>query len=290
MRLPAPLLRLKNNVHKNDFGHVLVVAGSPTMLGAACLTSLAAMRAGAGMVTAAVPKGLNLALQKKISHVVMTLPVAQNRSMAFSFVAGKDILKRIHKFNAIALGPGLGLDPSTVKLVRYLVQECPIPMVVDADALNALAGHTDILLNAKGPRILTPHPGEMSRLIRTSVGAALDRPIKDNDRKCTALAFARKYKVVLVLKGHRTVVASSGGKVYINTTGNAGMATAGSGDVLTGMITAFLAQGLAPFEAAKWGVYLHGKAGDRAAKKHGKIGMIAEDLLMIRSCIKMWVM
>ena len=249
------------------------------MLGAACLTSLAAMRAGAGMVTAAVPKGLNLTLQKKISHVIMTLPVSQTRGMAFSFSAAKEILKRISKFNVVAIGPGLSLDPSTVEFVRRIVRECSLPMVVDADALNALARHTDILLKAKGPRILTPHPGEMSRLMRTTVGAASGRPIKENDRKRISLAFAKKYKVVLVLKGHRSVVASPDGKIYTNTTGNAGMATAGAGDVLTGMIAAFLAQGMPPFDAAKWGVLLHGKAGDRAAKKHGKAGMIATDII-----------
>ena len=271
MRLPAPLLRPKNNVHKNDFGHVLVVAGSPSMLGAACLTSLAAMRSGAGMVTAAVPRGLNLTLQTKISHVVMTLPVAQTRGMAFSFAAAREILKRIAKFNVVAIGPGLALDPSTVKLVRYLVRECPAPMVVDADALNALAGHTDILLQAKGPRILTPHPGEMARLAGV-------KHIAGRDRKTTAQAFARRYKCTLILKGHQTVVASSDGKAYVNRTGNAGMATAGSGDVLTGMIAAFLAQGLPPYEASKWGVCLHGRAGDRAARQYGKTGMIALDL------------
>jgi NAD(P)H-hydrate epimerase len=267
------LLRQKNNAHKNDFGHVLVVAGSPAMLGAACLTSLAAMRSGAGMVTAAIPKALNLTLQKKISHVVMTLPVAQTRGTAFSFSAAAEILKRINKFNVVAIGPGLGLDPSTKKFVLKMVRECPCPMVVDADALNALAGHTDVLLKAKGPRILTPHPGEMGRL------TGLNRKEVDKDRKITARTFARQYHCVLVLKGHRTVVASPDGKIFVNTTGNSGMATAGSGDVLTGMVAAFLAQGLLSFEAAKAAVYAHGKAGDLAAKEHGKAGMIATDLI-----------
>ena len=273
MRLPVPLLRQKNNVHKNDFGHVLVAAGSPTMLGAACLTSLAAMRAGAGLVTAAVPEGLNLTLQKKIAYVVMTFPVAQTRGMAFSFSAAAQILRRINKFNAVAIGPGLSLDPSTARFVRRMILMCPCSMVVDADALNAIAGHADILLQAKGPRILTPQPGEMSRL--TGIG----RDQIEHDRKDVARKFARQYRCVLVLKGHRTVVASPDGKVHVNTTGNSGMATAGAGDVLTGMIAALLAQGLAPFEAARWGVYLHGKAGDAAAKAKGKAGLIAGDLI-----------
>jgi len=146
-------------------------------------------------------------------------------------------------------------------------------MVVDADALNALAGHTDILRQAKGPRILTPHPGEMGRLM------GVDRHVIERNRKAIAKEFAQRYKCVLVLKGHRTVVASPEGKIYINTTGNAGMATAGAGDVLTGMIAAFLAQRLPLFKAAQWGVYLHGKAGDRVAKEYSKAGMIAVDLI-----------
>jgi hydroxyethylthiazole kinase-like uncharacterized protein yjeF len=274
MRLPALLLRQKNNVHKNDFGHVLVAAGSPTMLGAACLTSLAAMRAGAGLVTAAVPKDLNLTLQRKISHVVMTFPVAQTRAMTFAFPAAEEILERIHKFSAVAIGPGLSLNPSTVKFIRKMVLECPLPMVVDADALNALAGHTDILLKSKGPRILTPHPGEMSRLTKICVGADLV-----SARKRAALKYAHQWNCIVVLKGHRTVVASPDGKVYVNTTGNSGMATAGCGDVLTGMIAAFLAQGLTPFEAAKWGVRLHGEAGDRVAQIRGRSSLIALDII-----------
>jgi ADP-dependent NAD(P)H-hydrate dehydratase / NAD(P)H-hydrate epimerase len=274
MPLPALLLRRKSNAHKNDFGHVLVMAGSPSMLGAACLSSLAAMRSGAGLVTAAVPRGLNLTLQEKISSVVMTMPVAQTKGMVFSLSAAEQILKVIGKFNAAAIGPGLGLDISTRKFVLKMVKECPVPMVVDADALNAIAGHTDTLLKAKGARILTPHPGEMQRLVGSCVGADLV-----SARKRVALKYARQWHSILVLKGHRTVVASPDGKVYVNTTGNAGMATAGCGDVLTGMIAAFLAQGLTPFEAARWGVRLHGEAGDRAARKCGKMGMIAMDVV-----------
>jgi NAD(P)H-hydrate epimerase len=245
------------------------------MLGAACLTSLAAMRTGSGLVTAAIPKGLNLTLQTKLSHVVMTMPLPQTRNMTFSFQGADIILKGIHKFSSIAIGPGLSLDPSTVKFIQRLVVECPLPMVVDADALNALKNKTDLLSKAKGPRILTPHTGEMTRLY------GMDRATIEANRKDTAKTFARKYNVTLVLKGHHTIVASSDGKTYTNTTGNPGMATAGSGDVLTGMIAALLAQGSDPFEAAKWGVELHGSAGDKAAKEFSKAGMIATD--MIRS-------
>ncbi len=243
------------------------------MLGAACLTSLAAMRSGAGLVTAAIPKALNLTLQKKISHVVMTLCLPQTKQMTFSVSAATILLRSIHKFSSVAIGPGLSLNPSTALFAQHLIKACPLPMVVDADALNALEGKTDILLNANGPRILTPHPGEMARLI------ALDRTSIEKDRSGIARDSSRKFNCILVLKGHRTVVASPDGKLYINKTGNPGMATAGSGDVLTGMIAGLLAQGVKPLEAARYGVKWHGEAGDRAAKRASQSSMIAEDII-----------
>jgi len=297
--LPAPLLRDDPKVSKRDFGHLLVIAGSPSMLGAAALSCLAAMRSGAGMVTAAVPRGLNLALQKKISNVVMTMPLAQGKSGAFSLKAYNDLKKIWDRFDAVAIGPGLGRDTSTQKFALQVIQHCPKPLVIDADALFALAGHTEILHNARGPRILTPHSGEMSRLINGhksivipanvvltdthSCSAGIQNRQFFNETKAsrlkTARDFACQYHCVLLLKGHRTVVASPEGKTYINKTGNAAMATAGSGDVLTGMITAFLGQGIVPYEAACWGAKLHGAAGDQAVKLKFKTGMIAADMI-----------
>jgi len=273
MRLPAPLSRQKNNVHKNDFGHVLVVAGSPAMLGAACLTSLSAMRAGAGLVTAAVPRGLNLTLQEKLSCVVMTCPLPQTRQMTFSLPAADILLRKMTRYNVVAIGPGLSLQPATLRFIRQMVAACPLPMVVDADALNALAGHTGLLSKAKGPRVLTPHAGEMARLagLPASGEARFNRKI--------VLDLARQWNSVVLLKGPRTLVVSPQGDVYVNTTGNPGMATAGSGDVLTGVIAAFLAQGLSPFQAARWGAYAHGAAGDRAARQKGRCAMIASDII-----------
>ena len=243
------------------------------MLGAAALSSLAAMRSGAGLVTAAVPRDLNLILQKKISNVVMTKPLAQTRQGAFSLKAYDQLKKIWDGFDAIAIGPGLGRQSATLQLARQVIIHCPKPLVVDADALFALANHTDILLKAKGPRILTPHCGEMSRLNGLSVKEI------EASRLKTACDFACQHHCVLLLKGHRTVIASPDGKTYINTTGNAGMATAGSGDVLTGMISAFLGQGIAPFEAACRGAYLHGAAGDQVVKAKFKTGMIATDII-----------
>jgi hydroxyethylthiazole kinase-like uncharacterized protein yjeF len=273
MPRPSVLLRRNPHLNKKDFGHVLVVAGSPTMLGACALCSLAAMRAGAGLVTAAVPRSLNLTLQKKISHVVMTLPVPQTPQANFSFKAFNELKKSFSKYNSIALGPGLGLHPSTKKLVYKLIEEYPGPMVIDADALNLLAESPRVLLKAKGPRILTPHAGEMSRLSEE----AIKEIIKDTKR--VAIHFASRYHSVVVIKGHRTVVASPEGKVFVNSTGNVGMATAGSGDVLTGIIAAFIGQGIPSFEAARCGVYYHGLAGDLAVRTIGKASLIANDLI-----------
>ncbi len=273
MPRPSVLLRRNPQLNKKDFGHVFVVAGSPTMLGASALCSLAAMRCGAGLVTAAVPKSLNLTLQKKISPVVMTLPLAQTAQGVFSVKAFDTLKKSFSKFNSVAIGPGLGLNSSTVKFVYKMVEHYPGPMVVDADALNALAQNPRILLKAKGQRILTPHAGEMARLTKKTIAQI------EANRKKSALDFARQYNCSLVLKGSRTVIASPYGKGTVNTTGNVGMATAGSGDVLSGVIAAFLAQGIEPFEAARLGVYYHGKAGDLAAIQKGKVSLIATDII-----------
>ncbi len=243
------------------------------MLGAACLTSLSAMRAGAGLVTAAVPRGLNLTLQEKLSCVVMTCPLPQTRQMTFSLPAADILLRKMTRYNVVAIGPGLSLQPATLRFIRQMVAACPLPMVVDADALNALAGHTGLLSKAKGPRVLTPHAGEMARLagLPASGEARFNRKI--------VLDLARQWNSVVLLKGPRTLVVSPQGDVYVNTTGNPGMATAGSGDVLTGVIAAFLAQGLSPFQAARWGAYAHGAAGDRAARQKGRCAMIASDII-----------
>ncbi len=273
MPLPAPLSRANPRLSKRAFGHLLIIAGSPSMLGAAALSSLAAMRSGAGLVTAAVPCGLNLTLQQKISNVVMTLPLAQGKDGTFSLKAYDQLKKIWDQFDAVAIGPGLGRERGTQQLVRQIIIHCPKLLVIDADALFALAGHAEILLKTKGPRVLTPHSGEMSRLNGQSVKEI------DSSRLEVAREFARRYNCVLLLKGHQTIVASAQGKSYLNRTGNVGMATAGSGDVLTGMITAFLGQGMSPFDAAKYGAYYHGWAGDLAARSRGKLGMIAQDII-----------
>jgi NAD(P)H-hydrate epimerase len=273
MRLPASLLHRKPNAYKNQFGHVCVLAGSPGMMGAAALTSLAAMRCGAGLVTVGVPKSLNAVLQKKISPVVMTWPLAETKAQTLALSALTQIKQSFAKFDVFALGPGLSGHASTRRFIQGIVGLSPWPLVIDADALNALAGRLDILTKTKTLKVLTPHQGEMSRLIGIPVKRV------EMDRSKIAQTVARKYNCVVLLKGHRTVVAAPGKKVYINKTGNPGMATAGSGDVLTGMIAAFIAQGLPGFEAARCAAYLHGRAGDLAAREKTSLAMIASDII-----------
>jgi NAD(P)H-hydrate epimerase len=276
MRLPAQLLRINPEVNKRDFGHIFVLAGSASMLGAACLTAKSALRSGAGLVTVGVAKSLNSVLQKKIADEVMTKSLAETKEKTISAGSFSEIIKFLKKAGVLAIGPGLSGNISTQKLIRKLIAKSDLPMVIDADALNALVGHLNLLRTPNYKlltKILTPHPGELARLLNVSVNAV------QKNRQEIAKSFTKKYNCVLVLKGNRTIVADYRGNFYINRTGNAGMATAGSGDVLTGMISAFLAQGFKTFEAAKFAVYLHGLAGDLAAKEKTKISLIASDII-----------
>ncbi|HPN56291.1 MAG TPA: NAD(P)H-hydrate dehydratase [Candidatus Omnitrophota bacterium] len=273
MRLPAPLLRLKKNVYKNHFGHVLILAGSRRMLGAAALSGLAAMRSGAGLVTVGVPQSLNTALQRKLSPVIMTFPLPETPEQTLSPQAWETLSGELMRFDAIAIGPGLSTQTGTRDFILKAISAIPTPLVIDADALNALSGRLDILRKSPAPKILTPHPGEMARLLNIS------KTDIEKDRKAAAIALSKTTQTVVLLKGARTVIAAPDKKCTLNSTGNAGMATAGSGDVLTGMIAAFLGQGLNAFEAARWGAYLHGLAGDLAAKKKTRLAMIASDLI-----------
>ena len=241
------------------------------MLGAAALAGLAAMRTGAGMVTLGVPKSLNDILQKKISPVIMTLPLPETKEGTLAFKATPVLFKNPDLFSVAALGPGLSQNTETQKFIRKFIARWKKPLVIDADALQAFASPQPPAPSHQ--IILTPHPGEMARLIGKSKNW-----VEAHRREC-AIQFARKNSVVLLLKGHRTIVANSDGKTYINKTGNSGMATAGSGDVLTGMIAALLAQGLDSFNAAKLGAFLHGKAGDIAAKNQGRASLIATDII-----------
>ena len=263
------------DTHKGDYGHLLVIAGSPGMTGAAYLCCEAAVLSGAGLVTLAIPKGLNPIMAKKLTEV-MTLPLSETAQGSLSKGALKNIAAFSQKCDCIAIGPGLSQNRQTQQLIRSLIRRLNIPMVIDADALNALAGHLDILRAAGSERratIITPHPGEMARLIDKKAS------IINKDKKIVARKFADEYNVTTVLKGFRTTVASPDKKIYVNSTGNPGMASGGCGDVLTGIIAAFLAQGMAGFKAARLGVYIHGLTGDIAAKEKSEISLKATDLL-----------
>jgi NAD(P)H-hydrate epimerase len=290
------LLNRKPNTHKGDYGHVFVIAGSLGMTGAAYLTAQAALLSGSGLVTLGIPKSLNTILARKFVEV-MTKPMPETKQQSLSLKAFSEIEKFIlsRKPNVLAVGPGLSQNKQTQALIRKIVSSVNLSMVIDADGLNALVGHLDILYNGKYPphpfplpygervkgegecvqrtTVITPHPGEMARLLGISV-----KDVQEN-RKNIAKETAAKYNIIVVLKGHKTIVASPKGKVYINRTGNPGMASAGCGDVLTGMIASFLGQGIEPFEAAKLGVYLHGLAGDLAAGEVGQASLRATDVL-----------
>lgn len=258
--------------HKGNFGHVLVVGGSRGMIGAACLAAQAALRAGAGLVTLAVPRGLQDVAASKLTEA-MTVGLPETPEGTLSREAFSAVMELLPRKSVLALGPGLSQHPETVGLVRELVRSVSCPLVLDADGLNAFAGMGSLLAERMAPLIVTPHPGEMGRLTGKSVAEI------EADRPGHAEQYAREWRAVVVLKGARTVVASPEGYLGINTTGNPGMATGGSGDVLTGVIAAMVAQGLEPFRAAAAAVYLHGRAGDLAAGETGEMGLVAGDIL-----------
>jgi len=268
------------DANKGKFGHVTVFAGSTGFAGAATLSAEAAARAGAGLVTLAVPSGLQNALMARVSPVVMTRGLAETSAGTFSVEAIDAALKLAAKGTAAAIGPGLGGadNAETREFVREFVARCPVPLVIDADALNCLASEPDRGISAVKSRtaatILTPHPGEMGRLLGTDTKAI------QADRRAAVEAAAQSYGCVVLLKGARTLVASPDGRLAINTTGNSGMATGGAGDVLTGLLAALLGFEIPAWEAAAIGAYLHGLAGDlAAAKQGGPAGLIATDLI-----------
>ena len=258
--------------HKGDFGRIFILAGSEGLSGACYLTSMAALRSGAGLVTVGVPKRLVSPLARRFTEA-MTKPLPETREGTLSARALAPILKFLETQDIFALGPGLSTNREAQAVIRNVVQRSKKLMVIDADGLNAFSGHPELFRNLKAPAVLTPHPGE---LVRVFGGKA---PKGDLKRRKRALEIAKNYQVVLVLKGYHTVVASPEGKAYVNRTGNPGMATGGSGDVLTGVIAAMLGQKAEPFRAACFGVFIHGLAGDLARKERGEISLVAGDIL-----------
>jgi NAD(P)H-hydrate epimerase len=281
----APLPQLparRADSHKGDFGRALLVGGSRGMSGAIALAGRAALRSGAGLVTLAVPNVIQPVVAS-LEPSYMTHGLADD-GWRFDPAATAEIAALASSATAVALGPGLGRSTALSELVQRLFREIAQPMVVDADALFALAERPQALAVAGGPRILTPHPGEFARLTRQTydptrrLESASYFAHRLGEAASAAGLAAHMPPTILVLKGHGTIV-TDGSQASINQTGNPGMATGGSGDVLTGIITALLCQGLAPFDAARLGVHVHGLAGDLAAGELGQVSMIASDLI-----------
>ncbi len=264
--------RRQADTHKGTYGHLLVVAGARGKTGAAILSCRAAMRSGAGLVTLAAPGALNGIFASSLVEV-MTEPLGDETSEQLEMLSDADWRPLIERKNALLFGPGIGVSHATHSATRWLLGNLAMPWVIDADGLNNLALELDRLRRAKTAPILTPHPGEMARLIGKSTADV------NGDRIEVARSFAVAHRCHVVLKGARTVIATADGKVFVNPTGNPGMASGGMGDVLAGIIAALLGQGLAAEDAMKLGVYLHGYVGDRAAESKGTIGLIASDIV-----------
>ena len=258
--------------HKGDFGHLLVIAGSEGKMGAAAMSALGALRAGAGLVTVAIPRSQNPIIQELVMEA-MSAPMAETAERTISEAALPALLHLAVGKRAVALGPGLSLQQETQALIRTFVPQLACPVVIDADGLNAIAGHDTTTTTRPAPTVLTPHPGEMARLL----GCTTDRV--QADRPQAAREAARRYRAWVVLKGAHTLLADPDGRLWINTTGNPGMASGGTGDVLTGMLGGLIAQSIPLPDAATAAIYLHGLAGDLAARQMGETGLMARDLI-----------
>jgi len=265
------------DTHKGTYGHVLAMAGARGKTGAAIMACRAAMRMGAGLVTLAGPRALNDIFASSLVEV-MTEPLGDGDAETLPPISDEEWRRLLERKDAFLFGPGIGVSECTHNALRWLIRNLEVPWVIDADGLNNVALEIDRLPHAKTAPILTPHPGEMARLIGKDTASV------NQDRIGTARSFAATNRCYLVLKGARTVMATPDGKVFINPTGNPGMASGGMGDVLAGMLAALLGQGLAPEDAMKLAVYLHGLAGDLVASKKGEVGLIATDVIEELPC------
>lgn len=266
-RLP----KRKANAHKGDAGKLFVIAGSPGFTGAAYLCSMPALLGGAGVVTLAIPEGLNAIMETKLTEV-MTLPLPQTKDGTLAISALPIIMNAIDRFNCVAIGPGVSLNKETSMLVKSLVKDLRIPIVIDADALTILSENLEILRDSKAPIIITPHPGELSRLLHIT-------KVNLKDRLELNREISKNIGKISVLKGARTLISNPEGETFINMTGSPAMATAGSGDVLVGLISSLIVQGVNLFDAAIMGTYLHGLAGDIASEEVGQRSLIATDIM-----------
>ncbi len=259
------------DAHKGTYGHVAIVAGSEGMTGAATLAAMGALRIGAGLVTVLVPESLNDIMEIKLTEA-MTIPVPEGRTRAFGIDSLDAVMSYVNKWDAVVVGPGFGRDDDTVDFTLELLRSLKKPAIIDADALYAIAQDLDVLQECKAPLVITPHPGEMATLLGTT-----SEQVQSN-RLDTARAFATENNITVVLKGAGSVIAAPDGRVHINPTGTPGMATGGTGDVLSGMIGGLLAQDDDAVVDANAAVYIHGLAGEIAATKLGEASMLASDL------------
>lgn len=258
--------------NKGTLGSLLCICGSYGMAGAAIMAGKAALRCGIGLLKIAIPKSIYPVCATNILESVY-YPLEETSNGVISSKNTDFLLEMCEKSSAVVIGCGLSVCDDTKSLVQSVITNCKKPLVIDADALNCICNKPEILKNLKAPAIITPHPGEMARLLHSTPKTV------NSNRENTAIDFAKKFSVVTVLKGAGTIIASPDGEVYINHTGNSGMATGGSGDVLSGIIGSLLAQGAAPINAAAAGVFLHGTIGDLAAEKLGKISMLPTDMI-----------
>lgn len=259
----------KADSHKGDYGRVTVVAGSQSYIGAPFFAAMGAVRTGSGIVTLAVPEPAWAPLAIKVNEPIFRVLPAEGGCIAQE--AADIVIKYAKNQQAVLIGPGLGRGEAVTNAVLKMLCGLQTPIVIDADGLNALAGHIDILQKTKYPAVLTPHDGEFARLTQ--------RALVPEERAESARRFAIVNRCILLLKGHRTLIASPEGKMVYNSTGNPGMAKGGSGDVLAGIILSLIGQGLEPFQAAAAGAYLHGSAGDLCANELGEYGMTPTDML-----------
>jgi len=257
--------------NKFSVGRVLVAGGSTGLTGAACLASQAALRSGAGVVTAAVPASLNPIFEQKLLEV-MTLPLADTGSGNISEKALERLLAAAGKSDCVALGPGLGRDHESASVVTKFLVRSDTPVVLDADGLNAIAGKLSTLKRRQAPTVLTPHAGELARLLQTTSIEI------ETHRLASAKAAAKKAGAIVLLKGSSTII-TDGAETVLCPSGNPGLATVGAGDVLTGVIASLIARGLRPFDAAAAGAFLHGLAGDLAAEETGEDNLVSSDLI-----------
>lgn len=256
------------NAHKGNFGRILLLCGSRGYTGAAARSAMGALRCGAGLIYLGVPECIyEIEAVKLTEPIVLPLPDEDGK---FAESATNPVFKLLPKMDAVLIGPGIGCNSGTFSLVKSVLENFSGPVVLDADGINVLSGHIDILRGRTGPTILTPHEGEFARITGTPI----------EDRIESAVSFAKDTGTILLLKGHRTVI-TDGTDVYVNTTGNPGMAVGGCGDVLAGMIAALLGQGIPPLKAASCGAWLHGAAGDLCAEQLGQYGMLPTDMLQV---------